>query len=257
MNTLLRLLLLLVMAGAASAQSVSANYQPIEQIRDPTLRLLQGDWQRNRILENMAEQFSRRFSLSHPLKIGLGECGSPNAFYRSDAKIIVLCLDLITDLAARLSRDPSTRNLERESVQNIIAGALVFIVFHEMGHAIIDLESIPVLGRNEDAADAISTYLILQEPGLAESGVAGGIFFFSKPTSAVPGFFSQKHMSGEHALNPQRAVNLACAAYGKDPARFVWAMRAAQVSNERAGRCATEYAQLDRSVRDLLRKVIR
>lgn len=256
MTTLLRLFFLLALAGSAAAQSFSATYQPVPQIRSPELRQLQIDWRSNRLLEGLADQLSRQFTLSQPLKIGLGECGVSNAFYKSDAKVIVLCLELIPDLVSRIVREQGSR-LDRETINNTVVGALVFIIFHELGHAIIDIESLPVLGRSEDAADMISTYLILQEPALAERGVAGGLFFFGKSTSLIPGFFSQRHLSDEHGLNPQRAVNLACAAYGKEPGRFVWAMHSARVTNQRASRCAGEYAQLDRSVRELLRGISR
>lgn len=256
MSFLIRFAFLLVLTSTAVAQSFSASYQPISQIRSVELKQLQQDWQRNQLLEGLTNQLSRQFILSQPLKIGLGECGTSNAFYRPDKQAIVLCLELIPDLVSRIVRERGSR-LDRETLNNTVAGALVFIVFHELGHAIIDIERLPVLGRNEDAADMISTYLILQEPALADNGIAGGMFFFGKPTSLIPGFFSQRHLSDEHGLNPQRAVNLACAAYGKAPDRFVWAMHAARVSNHRASRCADEYAQLERSVRDLLRSVIR
>lgn len=256
MITFVRLIALLAVSGSAIAQSFTATYQPIEKIRSPELRQIQNDWRNNRLLEGMADQFSRQFILSQPLKIGLGECGMSNAFYKADVKLIVLCLELIPDLAGRIIQEQGTRE-NRYTTKDIVLGALVFIIFHELGHAIIDIENLPVLGRTEDAADQISTYLILQEPALADRGVAGGLFFFSKETTSIPGFFSQRHMSDEHALNPQRAVNLACAAYGKEPSRFVWAMHAARVTNERAARCAGEWAQLNRSVRDLLRRVLR
>lgn len=256
MKIFLRFIFILLVTGSAAAQSFTATYQPIPQIRSPELRQLQMDWQSNRLLEGLADQLSRQFALSQPLKIGLGECGVSNAFYRSDAKVIVLCLELIPDLVSRIVREQGSR-VDRETINNTVIGALVFVIFHELGHAIIDVENLPVLGRDEDAADRISTYLILQEPSLADRGVAGGLFFFSKPTSLIPGFFSQRHLSDEHGLNPQRAVNLACAAYGKEPRRYAWAMQAARVTNERASRCAEEYVQLERSVRELLRKVTR
>lgn len=256
MSTLIRFIFLLAFSGSAAAQSFSATYQPTNQIRDPELRQLQIDWRSNRLLEGLSEQLSRQFTLSQPLKIGLGECGTVNAFYRPDGKVIVLCLELIPDLVNRMLREQGGR-LERQAINNILAGALVFIIFHELGHAFIDIESLPVLGRQEDAADMISTYLILQEPALADSAVAGGLFFFGKQRSLIPGFFSQRHMSDEHGLDPQRAVNLACAAYGKDSKRYVWAMHTARVTDERARRCSGEYQQLERSVRELLRNVIR
>ncbi len=256
MKLIVRFLCLLALAGAASAQSFIATYQPLGQIRNVELRQLQSDWRDKRLLEGLVEQLSNQFTLSQPLKIGLGECGASNAYYRSDAKLIVICLELIPDLASRIVREQGNR-LDREGIKRTVAGALVFIIFHELGHALIDIESLPVLGRNEDAADMISTYLILKEPALAESGVAGGLFFFGRQTTLIPGFFSQRHLSDEHGLNPQRAVNLACAAYGKEPQRYVWAMQSAQVSNQRAGRCANEYAQLERSVSELLKGVAR
>lgn len=255
MTTFLRFIFLLALSGSAAAQSFSATYQPAQQIRDPELRQLQMDWRSNRLLEGLADQLSRQFTLSQPLKIGLGACGRSNAFYQPDAKIIILCLELIPDLVSRMMQERG-RRVDRETVNRTIAGALVFIIFHELGHALIDIEKLPVLGREEDAADQISTFLILQEPALADSAVAGGLFFFSD-RQLIPNFFSQRHLSDEHSLNPQRAVNLACAAYGKSPHRYDWAMQAARVTNQRAVRCADEYAKLDRSVRELLRDVIR
>lgn len=256
MNTFIRLILLLTIAGSAAAQSFSSTYQPVTQIRSPELRQLQIDWRKRRLLEGLTDQLSRQFTLSQPLKIGLGECGASNAYYRPDAKIIVMCLELIPDLMERMFRGHAG-NGDRQRMANTVVGALVFVVLHELGHALIDIERLPVLGREEDAADMISTYLILQEPGLADIAVAGGLFFFSKQTSLLPNFFSQRHLSDEHGLHPQRAVNLACAAYGKDPRRYEWAMHVARVTNQRAVRCKGEYEQLEQSVRTLLQHVIR
>ena len=34
------------------------------------------------------------------------------------------------------------------------------IFYHELGHAVIDLEGVPIFGQEEDAADVFSIYLI-------------------------------------------------------------------------------------------------
>ncbi|MFM2252876.1 MAG: hypothetical protein RJB68_1213 [Pseudomonadota bacterium] len=256
MQVLTRFILLMVFAGTSYAQSFIPVYQPLEQIKNSELRQLQADWRNAQILEEMATQLSNQFRLSQPLKIGLGECGVSNAKYRSDMKFVQICLELIPDLTSRIAREQGNR-LNRESMTRTVMGALVFIIFHELGHALIDIENLPVLGKEEDAADTISTYLILQKPALAEIGVAGGLFFFGRQTTLIPGFFSQDHLSDEHGLNPQRAVNLACAAYGKDPQRFGWAIQTARVTNNRAIRCTNEYIQLERSVSGLLRGITR
>lgn len=248
MKHLLRLLLLLSFAGPVCAQSFIASYQPRQQIRDPQLREFQEDWRRGRLIEGLTEMLDKKFELNHPLKIGLGECGMVNAFYRRDRKMITICLELLPDIGSRVAAD---RTMDRATMKDVAAGALAFIIMHELGHALIDIQNIPVLGREEDAADQIATYLMLEENSVADKAIAGGLFFFSKP-KLIPGFFNQRHLSGEHSLDPQRAANLACWAYGKEPRRYVWAMHAARVSQERSYRCAREYEQLSRSVKELL-----
>lgn len=252
-----RLILLLVFCSPAFGQSVSAIYQPLQQVRDPELRQVQMDWRANRLLEDLTEQLSRKFALRQPLAIGLGECGQSNAFYRSDRRMIYICLELIPDLVGRVAKERDRDgSVSREVMVSTVAGALVFVVLHEMGHAVIDIQNLPVLGREEDAADMISTFLILDDPELASRAVAGGLWFFSRQR-LIPNFFSQRHLTGEHSLDPQRAANLACWAYGRDPQRYAWAMQAAKVTSQRAARCAGEYEQLSRSVRELLRDTLR
>lgn len=225
------------------------------RVRTPELREVQDDWRRGRVLESIAEYVSRKFSFNESLKLVSGECGQPNAYYMRDRKLLVLCLELFPDLADRLIRERG-RKADRVEMGNLMAGALYFIVLHELGHALIDVQSLPVLGREEDAADQISAFLVLGDEELAPA-LAGAIWFFGPKATLFPGFYSQRHLSDEHSLGPQRAANIACWAYGRDPQRYAWALQAARVTSQRAARCADEYAQLDRSVRGLLKDAIR
>jgi len=55
----------------------------------------------------------------------------------------------------------------RESLQphyatNAILGPFVDVFLHESGHAVFDLLKLPVLGREADAADLFSAYVMLQ-----------------------------------------------------------------------------------------------
>jgi hypothetical protein len=43
-----------------------------------------------------------------------------------------------------------------------VLGPLFDVFFHETGHALFDMLQVPVLGREEDAADQVSAYLMLQ-----------------------------------------------------------------------------------------------
>ena len=126
-------------------------------------------------------------------------------------------------------------------------GALFFILFHEVGHGLSHTLRLPILGKEEDAADSIATYLILgiREPVTA---VAGALWFFGTG-SRTP---SLQDYADEHSLGPQRQFSLVCNAVGKDPAQFQSLAQGLKLPPERASRCPAEYRQLQRSVRQLL-----
>ena len=50
---------------------------------------------------------------------------------------------------------------QRERLTEFVAGNLLFVLGHEAGHAVISEMGIPVIGREEDAADIFSTLLAL------------------------------------------------------------------------------------------------
>jgi hypothetical protein len=238
----------------AAAQSFRIAYQ--DNPRDPVLRQMLEGARNNRMLEGFAEALSRGMQLNQPIVLGLGECGRANAFYRPDRRMVVMCLELFPDMLTRLDREYGSR-ISNDQRSSLLAGALAFVFLHEIGHALIHVQNLPVLGREEDAADQISTFLLINELGPnTNEAIAGGLWFFS-PRSLVPGYFSQRHLSDEHALMPQRAANLACWAFGREPNRFAWALQSGRVTRERAMRCQAEYEQLSRSVRALLKDTVR
>ena len=50
---------------------------------------------------------------------------------------------------------------ERERVVEFVAGNALFTLGHELGHAVISEFNLPVLGREEDAADSFATLALL------------------------------------------------------------------------------------------------
>lgn len=97
---------------------------------------------------------------------------------------------------------------------------LVFVLHHEIAHALIDLLSIPVQGREEDLADALSVWLIgrLSDAGSAAAVVgaaAEGFLLYDRETGRVG---EAPPWWGQHSLDIQRYYTLVCLFYGADPA---------------------------------------
>jgi len=72
----------------------------------------------------------------------------------------------LVDLAGRMANDPRMRGLSAQKRQERVAfvvGNLLFVLGHELGHAVIAEFDLPVLGREEDTADvyAISKSLTI------------------------------------------------------------------------------------------------
>lgn len=121
-----------------------------------------------------------------------------------------------------------------------VADNLVAIFYHELGHALIDQLELPVLGREEDAADILSVLLIdeVWEPEIAQEIVANNALAFAMRAEAGaeydPGYW------GVHGHDLQRYYTHVCLFYGADPdAREEFAI-AAELPEERASGCPEE-----------------
>jgi hypothetical protein len=104
------------------------------------------------------------------------------------------------------------------------------VFLHEAGHAIFDMLKVPVLGREEDAADQVAAFSVLQLPndqkrrliiGTAysygnELGVQNARDLYKRRLKLG------KHatFSDEHGTPAQRLFNLLCIAYGSDKDLF-------------------------------------
>lgn len=204
-------------------------------------------------LENLAKQLSQQISLPSPVTVTIAECGNAGAFYFPQNQTVVFCFELFGHMTYGIQRA-----LQHVATPQEISAAtnsgLSFIFVHEIAHALIDILELPVLGREEDAADQIAAYLLLQSrDNLSSFNLAGPLWFFRSNTL----FYSRQHFSDEHSLGPQRQSNLACWAYGKDPARYSYLLVGKYLTQDRAARCGEEYRKLNSSMHKLLGKNVR
>jgi hypothetical protein len=143
--------------------------------------------------------------------------GRETAWY--DGGTAVFCYDYVDLIQRHAPKVATPGGVQR--VDSII-GAVLDTILHEAGHGIFDLLDIPVMGREEDAADFFSIYLMLQFPPDDARRLIEGIAF--NMGSEARKDFSEKqrpHMyAGPHGINAQRHYNVLCLAYGSNPALF-------------------------------------
>lgn len=108
---------------------------------------------------------------------------------------------------------------EDEAKARFVTSNLIAVFYHELGHALIDVLLLPVLGREEDAADTLSA-LFLDAMWEEEAATA-----LAHDTALAFRFFAEESERegwdatywGEHSLDMQRYYNLVCLFYGANP----------------------------------------
>ena len=146
------------MASSQPARSdrIAIEYlDPVNTAHKPLNEVLKA----NQVLERVRDVLTR-VSWPRTLRLTLKGCdGESNAWY-VDARVVV-CYEYLesTWSSANSSKRPS--GISREDA---FIGPLVDVFLHEASHALFDLLKIPLLGREEDAADQLATYYMLQFP---------------------------------------------------------------------------------------------
>jgi hypothetical protein len=119
---------------------------------------------------------------------------------------------------------------------------------HETGHAIFDIQEIPRLGREEDAADMVAGFVMLQFGTEVARVMIKGMFNMTHNWYALSPTVSKAALADTHSLSMQRGYAILCLAYGKDPETFK-DLAQAWLPPERQPYCAREYRQAENAFR--------
>ncbi|WP_300655542.1 DUF4344 domain-containing metallopeptidase [Pseudomonas sp.] len=163
-----------------------------------------------------------------------------------------LCLALLAGVASMATEEPPPEALLSDSAR-FVAVNTGFTLSHEMGHMLIAELNLPVLGREEDAADQlgfISLFLSIgrqRDPGFYAKLLDIADYWRLEWQRAKPGD-EQVYAWASHSLDAQRFYNLACLIYGSDPDRLEWVPKITGLPVERALYCDQEYAQVRKAL---------
>jgi len=213
-----------------------------EDTTKPDLAPIAAKMKEKRVLEGAAEMLGA-LKLPKTLTLKGTSCGESNAWYDSETDVITFCYELVSDFIKQAGKSGKF-NLTPEQA---VVGPFLFIVLHETSHAVFSVLAVPVLGREEDAADQVATYAAIQIGGdFAERMLRAAAFMYDQDSARKPG--------DVHGLDRQRFYNVLCLAWGSDPQRYAFAKDLGKLPDDRAEGCADEYKQVRYAVRALIRK---
>jgi hypothetical protein len=235
-------------AMAASAKPRQIRIQYVKPV-NPAFQPIHDELKRARGLERM-QALLAPIRLPRPLLLKLDGCdGDANAWY--DEGEIVVCYEYVAEI---MKISPDKVPPIGISKLDTIVGPLVDTVLHEAAHAVFDLLKIPVFGREEDAADLLSAYIMLKL-GRSEAWrlIIGTAYQYRTDVQNPSVTVQVKSFSDEHGLPAQRFYNVLCIAYGADKKLFSVVVEHGYLPKERAENCDAEYKQVDFAYTKLLK----
>lgn len=193
---------------------------------------------------SLAKSLAGAFSLPRPLTVrgvnGVG--GGP--FYQPRDNSITLPYGfaaLVVELLAESNPEASEKELGER-----IGAVNSFILEHEFGHALIANYDLPVLGKEEDAADAIATVLLLKAEGGAGYAAAAASFWADFSGRQEPPAVAD--YADAHSLDLQRAFDILCWVAGSSERSYREVAELEALPESRLASCPAEYEQVVDSI---------
>ena len=235
-----------VEAAPARPNRVSTKYVPP---KNPAHQPIYQRLKENRSLEKLQE-FLSPVRLPRTLLIKTEGCdGVANAWYEEGA--VTICYEYIEEIWKNAPTETTPAGVAPIDAQ---IGPVFDTALHEFGHAIFEILQIPLFGREEDAADAFSAYVMLQL-GKSEARrlIAGTAFAYATEVKAATAPPKLKDFADEHGTPAQRFYNLLCIAYGADPKTFGDLVEKGFLPKDRSEGCEGEYQQAAFAFEKLIR----
>jgi hypothetical protein len=168
----------------------------------------------------------------------------------------------ILDIVHMFEADPrfnkgKTADQIKDGVE-FVTGNVLFVLGHETAHALLSVFEIPVIGREEDGADALAALVALKMGNSFADRVvvnaARGWFLADQRDrkEGVPAAFYD-----EHGLDLQRAYYIVCLLVGGAPDKFTALANEVKLPKERQETCKFDYSNVEWSWGEVLKPHMR
>ncbi|MBD2666762.1 hypothetical protein B6N60_02938 [Richelia sinica FACHB-800] len=226
-------------------------------IRQEVYRERQRKFQQLQSFDKLAQKLNQTLVMPEDIKIVLDECGTVNAYYKPSEHSIFICHELIDRFTNVFRKDEQNHQLDNNAlpietkVAQRVAGTVIFTLFHELGHTLIEELDLPVTGKEEDTVDEFST-IFLSELGEEQAALAAAVQFGLSGKGEINQHPQNLPFWAEHSLNYQRFYSIICLVYGKNPEKYADLVAKIGIPKERQNSCQVDYNKKVKSWRTLL-----
>ena len=203
-----------------------------------------------RALEKIQEILSP-LQLPEQLIIRTTQCDAIDSIYKREnfKPTVLICYELLKHILDSVPHEATPAGV---TPSDAAVGQFFFVTLHEVGHAAFDMFSVPIFGREEDAADNFATYIMLQFGREQARRLIGGAAWAWRAylgdytrNPAMPTRLAA--FASDHGLPQERFYNLLCLAFGANRQEFADAQ--SYLPPTRLPKCSYEYQTLVRAFR--------
>lgn len=214
-------------------------------VKNPDYKKYEVLFKQFHIVENNVEKWNNRFYLPVNITISVSECGASDPHYDPINKKIFMCYETVRLLSNSL---PTKSRSENELTEDAYL-TNYFILFHELGHSLVDVYQLPITGKEEDAVDQLAAIILINSSDNGIKAVKAASNFFK---SHDPETYSRFELSDVHSLDIQRFYNLVCLIYGSNIQGNSYLLDEDILPEDRAAGCEKEYERVSTSWNILL-----
>jgi hypothetical protein len=227
-------------------------YRPI---KDQGLAHIEKMVKGSKLFERLVDESNKHLALPLDIPVIFKECNGKdedptNAFYSPEDHSITLCYGLIEKSEELFKDDEKTE----KDLEEAVLGSTAWTFYHEMGHALIDVYKIVHTGKEEDAADELSTYILINEGGdEGEKAALDGAEDFYREASEDKDL-NEEQFADAHSLDKQRFYNVVCWVYGSNTEKYAYLTEGKDpiLPEGRAEMCEDEYHRVTKAWTSLL-----
>jgi len=196
------------------------------------------------IVDGIVNYINETFTLEYSIALVIG---SGRVAYADSRDRVIFVPFTFFEEARQLFLQDGKGDLTGQAVSD----AFLHTVLHELGHLLIEMYAIPIVAREEDAADSLATALIIESFTNGAQRVEHIAELYGLEREEIKNLRKWDFI-GEHSLNIQRHYQMLCHVYGSAPETYKELKRRVGFSDDRADICIDEYRQISQGWLQLL-----
>lgn len=173
--------------------------------------------QESQINELVVELGKTHFPFDNPLTIEYGSDDGP--LFNPETNTIQMPYHFMAEANHYFSKNKYDEKFNK-SAQDGAIDTVLHTLFHEIAHAYIADKNIPILGKEEDAADNLAAVMMIEYVDNGADSAISAADMFAFESEDMPQDIQAAEYIDEHSFNLQRYFQTLCLVYGSDPEQY-------------------------------------